>query len=297
MHITMLGTGAALPDPDRRHTAILLTLDNGRRVLLDCGHGATTNMVRANVNPADVPLVVLTHLHHDHISDLPFFLLEGWMLNRIGSPTVIGPSGTASFVKCLLEGGAFDVDIRARAKYPARKANIEAIRPVVREYDGGLIYDDDDLRITAFEVDHIPVEISRCYGLRIEAENKVVAFSGDTKPCPNIHDLAAGADLLIHECTFPEAMIQHRIKSGVGTAAHTSPTELGQIAQRAGAKSLVATHFGHFDSLSPVLKRAAANHLAVDQMGPEQLDAMARDIRAHYSGTLRLAHDLMRIDL
>jgi ribonuclease Z len=298
MYITMLGTGAALPDPDRRHTAILLTLDSGRKVLLDCGHGATINMVRANVNPADVSLVLLTHLHHDHISDLAFFLLEGWILNRIGSPVIVGPSGTASFVKCLLEGGAFDVDIRARAKYPARKANIEAIRPVVREYDsGGVIYEDVDLRVTAFEVDHIPVEIARCYGFRIEAENKIVAFSGDTKPCKNIHNLAQSADLLIHECTFPEAAIQHRLKSGVGTAAHTSPTELGQIAQRAGAKALVATHFGHFDSLSPVLKRAASNHLPVDQMGPEQLDLMVRDIRAHYAGPVRLAHDLMRIDL
>jgi ribonuclease Z len=297
MHVTMLGTAAALPDPDRRHTAILLTLDNGRRVLLDCGHGATINMVRANVNPADVPLIFLTHLHHDHISDLPFFLLESWMLNRIGSPAIVGPKGTADFVKCFLEGGAFDVDIRARAKYPARQANIEAIRPIVREYEAGIIHDDPDLRVTAFEVDHIPTEITRCYGFRIETDGKVIAFSGDTKPCDNIHELARGADLLIHECTFPEAMIAHRLKSGVGTAAHTSPTELGRIAQRAGAKSLVATHFGHFDSLSPVLKRAAGNHLPVDAMGPEQLDFMARDIRASFKGTLRLAQDLMRIEL
>lgn len=297
MYVTMLGTAAALPDPDRRHTAILLTLDGGRRILLDCGHGATINMVRSNVNPADVPLVFLTHLHHDHISDLPFFLLESWILNRVGSPTIVGPKGTAHFLKCVLEGGAFDVDIRARAKYPARQSNIEAIRPIVREYEAGVIHDDSDLRVTAFEVDHIPTEIARCYGFRIEAEGKVVAFSGDTRPCENIHELARGADLLIHECTFPEAMIQHRLKSGVGTAAHTSPTELGQIAERAGAKSLVATHFGHFDSLSPVLKRAAGNHLPVDAMGPEQLDFMARDIRAHYKGNLRLAQDLMRIDL
>jgi ribonuclease Z len=105
MYVTMLGTAAALPDPDRRHTAILLTLDGGRRILLDCGHGATINMVRSNVNPADVPLVFLTHLHHDHISDLPFFLLESWILNRVGSPTIVGPKGTAHFLKCVLEGG------------------------------------------------------------------------------------------------------------------------------------------------------------------------------------------------
>jgi ribonuclease Z len=297
MHVTMLGTAAALPDPDRRHTSILLTLDSGRHVLLDCGHGATINMVRANVNPADVGLIFITHLHHDHISDLPFFLLESWILNRIGSPVIIGPSGMAHFVHSVLEAGAFDVDIRARAKYPARQANMEAIRPIVREYQAGPIFADAELRVTAWEVDHIPAEISRCYGFRIEAGGKIIAFSGDTKPCENIHELARGADLLIHECTFPEAMIQHRLKSGVGTAAHTSPTELGKIAERAGVRNLVVTHFGHFDSLSPVLKRAAGKHLPVELMGPEQLDFMARDIRAHYKGSLRLAQDLMRIDL
>jgi ribonuclease Z len=293
----MLGTAAALPDPDRRHTSILLTLDTGRHVLIDCGHGATINMIRANVNPADVGLILLTHLHHDHISDLPFFLLESWILNRVGSPVIVGPKGTAHFIKCVLEGGAYDVDIRARAKYPARQANMEAIRPIVREYEAGVIHQDPELKVTALEVDHIPPEISRCYGFRIEAEGKIVAFSGDTQPCDNIHELAQGADLLIHECTFPEEMIQHRLKSGVGTAAHTSPTELGHIAQRAGAKALVATHFGHFDSLSPVLKRAAGKHLPVELMGPQQLDYMARDIRAHYKGSLRLAQDLMRIDV
>jgi ribonuclease Z len=59
----------------------------------------------------------------------------------------------------------------------------------------------------------------------------------------------------------------------------------------------VATQFGHYDSTSPVIKRAAGNHLPVDLMGPERLDEVARDIRKSYKGDLRLATDLMRIDL
>ncbi len=297
MHVTMLGTAAALPDPDRRHTAILLTLSNGRHILMDCGHGATINMIKANVSPADVGTVLITHLHHDHISDLPFFILESWILNRVGAPHIIGPAGISHFLNSVLEGGAFDIDIRARAEYPARKANIEAIRPNIVEYKSGVILEDSDVKVIAMEVNHIPTNITRCYGFRIEAEGKVVTFSGDTTPCENMQMLAKDADLLIHECTFPEAMIEHRKKSGVGTAAHTSPTELGQIAASANVKSLVATHFGHFDSLSPVLKRAAGKHLPVDLMGPHQLDFMANDIRKHYRGSLRLAQDLMRIDL
>lgn len=295
MHVTMLGTAAALPDPDRCHTSILLALDSGRKVLLDCGHGATRRMIQADVNPADVDLVLITHLHHDHISDLPFFLLESWILNRTGRPVIVGPKGIEHFVKHSLE--AFDVDIRARAKYPARKANFEAIQPVVKEYEAGEIYRDDALRVTALEVKHIPTEITRCYGFRIGVEGKVITFSGDTEVCDNINTLAADADLLIHECTFPEVMIAHRLKSGVGTAAHTSPTDVGKVASQNRVKSLVATHFGHYDSLSPVLKRAAGKHLPIELMGPHLLDEVVLDIRKNYSGTLRLAQDLMRIDL
>jgi ribonuclease Z len=109
--------------------------------------------------------------------------------------------------------------------------------------------------------------------------------------------LLRDADLLIHECTFPESFIAHRAKAGVGTFSHTSPTELGKLAARAGVRSLVATHFGHFDSTSPVLKRAAAQHLPVELMEPHLMDEVAADIRKHYAGPLRLAHDLMRIDL
>ncbi|MBI1201186.1 MAG: MBL fold metallo-hydrolase [Rhodopseudomonas sp.] len=297
MRIIMLGTGAALPDPDRGHTSILLTLANGRHVLLDCGHGATRQLVRMDVNPADVGTVVFTHLHYDHIADFPYFIISSWMLGRQGAPDVFGPRGTKSFVEPLFEGGAFDADIKARAAYPLRQANIEALRPTVLEYDAGLIFADDDLRITAAPVDHIPPEISPCFGLRIEADGKTVVFSGDTKPCDGIAELAKGADLLIHECTFPEAFIEHRRKSGVGTFAHTSPTELGRLAHDSGVKHLVATHIGHFDSLSPVLKRAAAHHLPVDLMGAHQLDAMAADIRRGYGGTLQIARDLMTIHL
>jgi ribonuclease Z len=196
-----------------------------------------------------------------------------------------------------LEVGAFQVDFRARSHYPARVANIEAMRPKVREYQAnGLIHTDENVRITAIEVDHIEREIASCYGLRIEAEGKIIVFSGDTRPCQGIEELVQGADLLIHECTFSEEVMEHRRKTGVGTVAHTSPLELGRLAASAKVKSLVATHIGHMDSLSPVLKHAAAKQLPVELIGPHQLDAMVADIRKEYPGPLRIAHDLMRID-
>lgn len=297
MRILMLGTGAALPDPDRCHTAILITLNNGRHILLDCGHGATRQMVRCDVNPADVGLLLLTHLHHDHVCELPFFVISGWMLGRHGALDVHGPSGTTRLVGHLFEGGAFDADIKARSAYPARQANIAAVRPVVHEFSAGIVYEDADLRVTAEAVDHIPPDISPCFGFRIEAESKIVVFSGDTQPCTGIAKLARDADLLIHECTFTESFIEHRRKTGVGTFSHTSPADLGRLAVAARVKRVVATHIGHVNSLSTVLKRAAGKHLPVELMGPHQIDGFVREIRSTYQGPLQIAHDLMRIDL
>ncbi|AOS37382.1 MBL fold hydrolase [Pseudomonas brassicacearum] len=297
MKITLLGTGAALPDPDRAQTGILLTLANGRNFLLDCGEGVTRQMVKANVNPADVECVVFSHLHHDHICNYPFLIISAWMLNRQQRPRLFGPRGTQDFVDHLLENGAFKADFAARSSYPLRQRNIDAVRPIVTEIKPGVIFEDEDIRIEVDHVKHIPNDICECFGVRVVADGKTIVFSGDTAPCESIVRMAKGADLLIHECTFPESFIAHRAKTGVGTYAHTSPTELGQLAARAEVKHLVATHFGHFDSTSPVLKKAAAQHLPVDLMGPDLLDEVARDIRKSYSGPLSLAHDLMRIDL
>jgi ribonuclease Z len=109
--------------------------------------------------------------------------------------------------------------------------------------------------------------------------------------------LAQGADLLIHECTFPEEALEFRKKVEIGTYAHTSPTELGKLAARVGAKSVVATHFGHFDTTSPILKGYLAKHMPIELVGPQFMESVVRDIRKHYAGPLAMARDLMRIDL
>jgi ribonuclease Z len=219
------------------------------------------------------------------------------MSNRARRPHVYGPPGTQIFVDHLLENGAFQADIRARAQYKQRAESLEMVRPAVHEFGPGIVFDDGVVKIFADYVDHIPSDILHCFGFRIEAAGKAIAFSGDTKPCEAMVRLAKDADLLIHECTFPEEALEFRKRTNIGTYAHTSPTELGKLATRARVKSLVATHFGHFDTTSPVMKRYLAKHMPIELVGPEFMESVVRDIRRHYDGPLRMAHDLMRIDL
>lgn len=296
VRIVMLGTGAALVDPERGHSGIVISAA-GRHYLLDIGHGTTRQLVRANIDPSEVNHVFISHLHFDHIEDAAYFVISTWMMNRAVKPAIYGPPGTKRFVSHLLEEGAFHADISARAQYKQRAESMEMVRPAVREFGPGLVYGDTALKVHADYVAHIPSEILHCFGFRIEAEGKVIAFSGDTAPCESMARLAQGADLLIHECTFPEEALEFRRKVQIGTYAHTSPTELGKLATRAGVKSLVATHFGHFDTTSPVLKKSLAKHMHIELVGPAFMENVVRDIRKHYGGPLAIARDLMRIDL
>ena len=90
MRVIMLGTGAALCDPDRNHSSMVISV-RGRNYLFDCGHGATHQLMRAGIDPVSIDVVFLSHLHFDHIADFPYFMLTTWIFNRQTVPVVIGP--------------------------------------------------------------------------------------------------------------------------------------------------------------------------------------------------------------
>ena len=297
MRVLMLGTGAALIDPDRNHSSILLTV-RGENYLFDCGHNATRQMVANGVDPTTVKAIFLSHLHFDHVADFSYHMISTWMAGRHAPPTVVGPRDTQAFVDHSLIDGAYAKDIEARVQYRQRRDNYDVLRPPVIEAEPGLVYEDDLVRVTACHVEHIPEEISPCFGLRMDtADGESVVFSGDTAPCDRLIDLAQDCDLLIHECTFPQTAIDFRSKAGIGTWAHTSPLEFGRIAAESGAKAAVATHFGHFDTCNPVLRKLMAKHMPVEMVGPEMMEEVLGDIRRNYRKTLYLAKDGMRIDV
>ncbi len=242
MKVTLLGTGAPRPSPRRRGPSQLIEAA-GQRFLIDCGSGVAAQLVAAGVSPLDIHHVFLTHHHSDHTIDLGHLLLTRWIMGQNAALKVWGPAGVRRYVDDLLRLHAYDIEVR-RAHQDGRPGP----RVDVHELAPGVVYEAPGVRITAFLVEHFPVEPA--FGFRVDGEDRSVGISGDTRPCENLIAHCRGVDVLIHECTdvrtlplnpgggFPSLEVQTaRLAS-----YHTLPEQVGKVAARAGARTLVLSH-------------------------------------------------------
>jgi len=215
-------------------------------------------LAAANLAPKNIRAVFLTHLHSDHIDGLPDVFHTTWQFGRATPFELYGPAGTQDLVDGIMKFYAADIHIRRdlTEKLPAAGATINL--HTVKE---GVIYQDEDVRVAAFLVDHAPVEPAFGYrfdqlektvvaGNRPEDSSQVhikasIVISGDTHPNENLIRFAKDADILIHEAYLPE------IKKPTDTASddqtwftryHSTAAEAGDDAARANVKLLVLTH-------------------------------------------------------
>lgn len=263
--VTLLGTGGPLPSLERFGPSTLIEAGN-RAFLIDAGRGALQRLAQAGVRWADVDGVLLTHLHSDHIVGLPDLWLTGWLVRpgRSRPLSVWGPQGTASMVEHLREAFAFDIDIRQSDDGASTLgAQINA-----REVLDGVVYDSGGVRITAFLVDHAPVEPA--FGYRIDYAGRSVVVSGDTRVSENLIRHATGVDLLIHEVASGESFVRagvpmERAKSVV--ARHVTPDQAGHVFARTRPRLAVYSHIIHAtatdDDLIPGTRREYSGRLEV----------------------------------
>src|SRR5699024_5451585 len=108
--LIMLGTGAPMPDPKRNQSSQLLQTDK-ESILIDCGAGATRQLIKAKIKPQEVETVFITHLHADHIVDYGNFLISGWAAGRKNF-TLVGPTGIKEFHERTLEMYKQDLEYR-----------------------------------------------------------------------------------------------------------------------------------------------------------------------------------------
>lgn len=243
--VTLLGTGMPQPDRERHGPSQVVELDSDL-VIVDCGPGALHRFLETGCDAASIRLIALTHLHADHTTGLADILWAAWVGGWWQTPPpLVGPPGTRALVKRLLH--AFEDDIRWRSGEGATTRG--GLEPAVEEIDDGWSFERGSWRLTAFRVDHFPVE--HAFGFRFEQDGRSVVLSGDTRRCDNLIGHARDADILVHEVIWGEGMrreiLQARTPEGRARlervlSYHTPATEVGKIAAEANVRKLVLTH-------------------------------------------------------
>ena len=160
-------------------------------------------------------------------------------------PRLIGPPGTARFVERLMDAFSYDISVRVQTEGHRR----ESLVPEVEEVEEGWYESSDGWRLSAFRVDHHPVD--QAFGFRFEGDTGTLVISGDTCECENVVHYARGADVLVHE-VYSRRGLAAQTDLAPSPAArerltriasyHTPSDRVGHVAARAGVKALVLTH-------------------------------------------------------
>jgi ribonuclease BN (tRNA processing enzyme) len=235
MKLTVVGCSGSFAGPDSPASAYLVESEHGGRtwrILLDLGSGALGPLHRF-ADPSSLDAVLLTHLHPDHYFDMSGLYVI-WKYHPDGPRPRIpvhGPAGTA--------------------RQLARAYALPERTDMTREFDFRE-YDDQPIELGPFTIR--PVQVVHpvtAYGLRVEADGRVLAYTGDSGVCPALVDLARDADLLLAEAAF--------VAGGDNPdGLHLTGTDAGRVARDAGAARLVLTHVPAWHDPQEALAEAKA---------------------------------------
>ena len=259
LHVALCGTGSPFPDPSRAGpcTAVIA---GDRLFVVDAGEGSARNMAYMGLPAGTMEALLLTHFHSDHIDGLGPFMLQHWGMTTATTPLPIyGPTG----VDTLVDGfrAAYVYDYGYRVAHHSEKImpsggsggkGMPFNLPAVGQGDTVVVLDDKGLKITAFRVNHAPIEPA--VGYRFDYKGRSVVITGDTKLTPTVATAAKGADILVHEALQPTLVnilgAEFEAKN-MGNLAHvmrdilnyhTTPEEAAAQANAAQVKHLVYNH-------------------------------------------------------
>ena len=282
--LNIVGAGTPTPTHARWGTCFILKIC-GQHLMIDCGPASTYKMYRMGIPCTSVHDLFFTHLHSDHLSDYPCFLMTRFD-QSVGTERdlhVYGPAPIKAITEAIWspERGAFWCDVEARVKHPmslhafqSRGGVGERPAPAVHvtEYSEGKVVQGKDWVCYAREVKHAQPYLA-CYGFRFETDEGVVAFSGDTAPTESVVELARDADLFVMEAVHREA----KIRTYPSVISETGTLSAGRMAAEAGAKRLVI------------------NHQSVTLDPPEETTQGIAEVKSVFDGDVYWAHDMMEV--
>jgi ribonuclease BN (tRNA processing enzyme) len=278
--LILLGTkgGPRVGEAGRSNPATLLLI-NDVPYLVDCGYGATKQLLLAGIAVNRVRYIFITHHHSDHNLEYGPLFYNAWSVGRPIKIDGYGPPGLKKMAEDFFSYQKFDIDTRV-----ADEGRTDP-RPLLtsHEFDKpGVILENDDVKVSSCRVRHPPIE--QAYAYRFDARDRSIVISGDTAYSPELAKFAKGADVLVHEVMYlpaidalvrrlPEAK---RLREHL-LASHTLPADVGKIATQAGVKTLVLSHFVPGDDPSITDEQWAA------------------DVRKEFKGQIIVGRDLLEI--
>ncbi len=259
LHLALCGTGSPFPDPTRAGPCSAI-IAGDRLFIVDAGEGSARNLAYMGIPAGRIEAMFLTHFHSDHIDGLPPFMLQRWGTSSALTPTPIhGPTG----VEKVVDGfrAAYVLDFGYRIAHHSERImppggsggkGIPFALPAVGLGDQVVVLDDKGLKVTAFRVNHAPIEPA--VGYRFDYKGRSIVISGDTIASPSLVAAAKGADILVHEALQPKLLklleshfesrkmeqLTHVMRDIVNY--HTTPEQAAAQASAAGAKQLVFNH-------------------------------------------------------
>ncbi|WP_284320080.1 MBL fold metallo-hydrolase [Dyella acidisoli] len=277
--LILLGTaGGPTPKPARSAPASAIVVD-GVIYVIDCGNGVARQMVKAGLDLGAIRNVFITHQHSDHNADYGNLLWLAWAAKLHTRVDTWGPPPLSEMTRLFLQMN--DYDIRTRIADEGRPP----LAPLIAPHEisqGGLVMQDERVKVTAALVQHPPV--SPAFAYRFDCPDRSIVFSGDTRPSENLVKLARGADVLVHEVMYLPALDKliasepnaARLREHL-LASHTTTEQVGRIATEAGVRTLVLNHF-------------------VPGGDPSLTDEVWHDaVAPHFKGRLIVGRDLMEI--
>ena len=278
--IVMLGTGTPIPDPDRSGPAVAIVIDTVA-YLFDAGVGVIRRASAAGLKGVRAfasrtaggqpsprfDRLFLTHLHSDHTLGLADVIFTQWIQGRRTPLDIYGPPGTKRLVSGILEGNSEDIAERLAA---SGGPSPDGWKSVVHEITEGVVFKDSRVTVRAFAVPHAGWKYA--LGYRIETPDRTIVISGDTRASSNIADHCRGCDVLIHEVYSDSGFTSlPPARKAYHSNAHTSATQLGDIATRGRPKLLILYHQLFFGSTE---------------------EKLLSEVRSRFSGRVVSAHDL-----